>query len=334
MKMAESRKRFGVILVAAVSAMVLSIAGDVSAASWPEKGKVITYYIASGTGGSSDMSGRAIAQFLEKELGVKIVVINKGGGGSQIGVTEYLSKAGTDGYTMLATNAPVCIPPYIDPDRKASYHFNKDIILAVNYGFTRSAVAVKKGSPYKSLKDLVEAARANPSKIKGTASGPLVTNDLAMALLERAAGVKFAHMYYDQQGEQRAALLGGHVDAEFNSDFELMAGQQSGEVETLAVWDNQPVATLPGVPTGESLGYKIYMSSGFGLGFKTGTPKEVVDAVTAAVQRAAKTPEMQEMFRKIGLGVKVMTGKEYADYWKYHESVVADVIADLKKLKK
>lgn len=330
MKVGKCGKRFGVLLATAVCIAVLVTAGTVSAA-WPEKGKVLTMYVASGAGGGSDMAGRAIAQVLEKELDLKVVVINKGGGGSQIGVTEYLAKAGTDGYTILAANTPVTISPYMDPSRKATYHLGRDIVLAGAYGWSPCAVAVKKGGKYKTLKDLVEAAKASPGKVKGTASGPLVQNDLAMVLLNKVAGVQIARMYFDQQGEQRGALLGGHVDAEFNNDFELIAGQKSGEIETLAIWDKAPTPALPGIPTGESLGFPVYMAAAYGLGYKTGTPQEVVNKVEAALVNGLKKPENAEMLKKIGLNAKVMAGKEYREYWTGVEKVVGEVIQGMKK---
>lgn len=334
MKVEKCKKRFGVLLATAVCVAVLLMVGTVSAAAWPEKDKVLTILAASGAGGGTDMAARAIAQVLEKELGMKVVVVNKGGGGSQIGVTEYMAKAGTDGYMLLAANTPVTISPYMDPDRKATYHLGKDIQLAGSYGFSPCAVAVKKGGKYKSLKDLVAAAKANPNKIKGTASGPLVQNDLAMVLLNKVAGVQIARMYFDQQGEQRGALLGGHVDAEFNNDFELIAGQKSGEIETLAIWDKEPAKALPGIPTGESLGFPVYMAAAYGLGYKTGTPQAIVDTVEAAMIRGLKKPEAAAVFAKIGLNIKVMTGKEYRTYWKGIEDVVGEVIKDMKAAKK
>jgi tripartite-type tricarboxylate transporter receptor subunit TctC len=333
MKATKSIKRFGV-LFAAVCVAALLIAGIASAAEWPEKDKVLTILAASGAGGGTDMAARAIAQVLEKELGLKVVVVNKGGGGSQIGVTEYMAKAGTDGYMLLAANTPVTISPYMDPDRKATYNLSRDLVMAGGYGFSPCAVAVKKGGKYKSLKDLVADAKANPGKIKGTASGPLVQNDLAMVLLNKVAGINIARMYFDEQGQQRAALLGGHVDAEFNNDFELIAGQKSGEIETLAVWDKEPAKSLPGVPTGESLGFPVYMAAAYGLGYKTGTPQAIVDKVEAAMLQGLKKPEAAAIFGKIGLNVKAMTGKEYLTYWKGIEAVVGDVIKTSKEAKK
>jgi tripartite-type tricarboxylate transporter receptor subunit TctC len=333
MKATKSIKRFGV-LFAAVCVAALLIAGIASAAEWPEKDKVLTILAASGAGGGTDMAARAIAQVLEKELGLKVVVVNKGGGGSQIGVTEYMAKAGTDGYMLLAANTPVTISPYMDPDRKATYNLSRDLVMAGGYGFSPCAVAVKKGGKYKSLKDLVADAKANPGKIKGTASGPLVQNDLAMVLLNKVAGINIARMYFDEQGQQRAALLGGHVDAEFNNDFELIAGQKSGEIETLAIWDKEPAKSLPGVPTGESLGFPVYMAAAYGLGYKTGTPQAIVDKVEAAMLQGLKKPEAAAIFGKIGLNVKALTGKEYLTYWKGIEAVVGDVIKTSKEAKK
>jgi tripartite-type tricarboxylate transporter receptor subunit TctC len=327
----KSKKRFAVFAVLAMCIAVLPAAATVSAGEWPEKGKVLTLLVASGAGGGSDMAGRMIAQILEKELGIRVVVVNKGGGGSQIGVTEYLGKAGTDGYMLLAANTPVTISPYMDPSRKATYHLGRDIVLAGGYGYSPCAVAVKKGGKYKTLKDLVEAARANPGKVKGTASGPLVQNDLAMVLLNKVANIQIARMYFDQQGEQRAALLGGHVDAEFNNDFELIGGQKSGEIETLAIWDKEPAAALPGVKTGAEQGYPVYMSAGYGLGYKTGTPQAVVDKVEAAMLRGVKKPENAALFQKIGLVPKPMNGKEYRTYWKGIEDVVGEVIKGMPK---
>jgi tripartite-type tricarboxylate transporter receptor subunit TctC len=322
-----------VIVAAVLSLVVLLAAGDILAAAWPEKGKTMTMYIPAGAGGGQDMAARTMARFLEPELGTKIVIINKPGGGNQVGITEYLSKVGTDGYTIASCSTPIVPSTYLDPERKAPYSL-KDIQLIANYGHTSIAVAVKKGSPYKNLKDLVAAAKANPNKIRGTASGPMSPSDDAIILLERAAGVSFAHMFFDQQGEQRAALLGGHADAEFNMTFELVPGQKSGETETIAIFDPNEDSYFPGVPTAEKQGYKVYMYSGFGLAYKTGTPKEIVDIIAAAVKSALAKPACIETFKKIGVEPRPLFGQEYAAYWKYGEDVVRTVLEDMAKKKK
>ena len=222
----KKMKHFVILLVTMVSIVVLITADDSSAANWPEKDKVITLYVAGGAGGAADIPARALVQCLEPELGNKIVVVNRPP--NQVGTTEYLAKAGTDGYTILFANSPTTHVAYLDPDRKAPYS-RKDFMMVTGVGSGPSGVAVLKGSRFKTLKDLVEAAKANPGKIRATASGPFTLGDFGIVTLEKAAGVKFTRMYYDQQGEQRAALLGGHADAEFNGAFEFLPGQKSGD---------------------------------------------------------------------------------------------------------
>ncbi len=121
------------------------------------------------------------------------------------------------------------------------------------------------------------------------------------------------------------------MDAEFNNDFELIGGQKSGEIEALAIWDKETAAVLPGVKTGESQGYPVYMAAAYGLGYKTGTPQEVLDTVEAAIARGVKKPENVELFKKIGLNVKYMSSKEYRVYWQGIEDVVGDVIKSMPK---
>jgi tripartite-type tricarboxylate transporter receptor subunit TctC len=324
-------KRLIMLLAILVTITVLLTAGTTSAANWPEKGKIMTLYVPAGAGGGTDTGGRALMQFLGPELGVKVVVVNRAGAGSQIGITEFLAKSGIDGYTILTTSTPACHAPYLDPGRKATYT-RKDLQLVANYSHTSSAIAVVKGR-YKGLKDLIEDAKARPGKIRISASNPLSASDYSIIQLEKVAGIRVAHMFFDQQGEQRAALLGGHVDAEMNNAFELVPGQKSGEIDVLAVFDKKESSFLPGVKTAEAQGYKSYMYSGNSMVFKAGTPKEIVDTMAETIRKAATRPELQEIFRKISLELNILVGKEHEDYFNYTENIVREVLDDLKKKK-
>jgi tripartite-type tricarboxylate transporter receptor subunit TctC len=326
-------KCFAVVLTALVSASVLWTTGDAQAAGWPEKGKVLTVYVPTGAGGGADTNVRLIMPYLEQELGLKAVVINRGGGGGAIGINEYLNKAGTDGYTLFASILPGQPTTYLDPERKAPYTRN-DFVLAANVTFNPAAIAVAKGSRYKTLKDLIEAARANPGKIKVTSAGPLNASDMGELALEKVTGVKFAHMYFDQQGEQRAALLGGHVDAEANTLPELVAGQKGGEIEVLAVLDDRESKFMPGVKTTEAQGYKAYSYSCVGFAYKTGTPREIIDAFAAAVKKVSTNPEFQKQVEKLGTTIRVLTGKDYDNLWSQTEQQDKEALDLLRQQKK
>jgi tripartite-type tricarboxylate transporter receptor subunit TctC len=329
----KSMKCFVAGMAALMSASVLLTTGDASAANWPEKGKVITVYVPTGAGGGADTNIRLILPFLEKEFGVKTVVINKAGGGGAIGIQEFLQKSRTDGYTLLATILPGQPTTYLDPERKAPYGRN-DFILAANVTFNPAAIAVIKSSRYKTLKDLIEAARANPRKIKVTSAGPLNASDMGELALEKVAGVQFAHMFFDQQGEQRAALLGGHVDAEANTLPELVAGHKGGEIEVLAVLDDRESKYIPGAKTAESQGYKAYSYSCVGFGFKAGTPKEIVDTFATAVKKASAEPEFQRLVEKLGTTIRVLTGKDYDNLWRQTEEMDKEALDLLRHQKK
>lgn len=329
MKITEKKMLRIVILLATMASAVLLTAGTISAANWPEKGKQVTLYVAGGPGGGADIPGRAFTRFFEQELGVKIVIVNRAP--NQVGVTEFMAKAGNDGYTMLLALTPSQNVPYLDPTRKATYS-RKDFLLVAAFARMGHGVAVAKGSRFKNLKDLIDAAKANPGTIKLTASGPMTGGDLGIISLENAAGVKFAHMFYDQQGEQRAALLGGHVDGEVNATFDFIAGQKSGELVTLAVFDKKENADLPGVKTAEAQGYKAYGApSTIGIAYKTGMPREIVDTVASAVKKVSKNPEFIDQFTKIGLTVEPMDDKAFADVWKSNEELVKAVIDGAQK---
>ena len=319
-------------LAAVVAAQILLTAGNAPAANWPEKGKLITLVIAYGAGGGTDMIFRTMQPFLEAELGTKIVIVNKPGGGNQIGTTFYVNTAGTDGYTLLHATLSSCPVVYLDPDRKATYS-RKNFELITNITHDAIGFAVKKGR-YKSIKELVAAAKERPGKVLIASSGPMSTPDLATFFLEKAAGVKFGHIFFDQQGELRAALLGGHIDGEANLIMEEVQGHKSGEIEVLAHTSNSRYKTLPDVMTMEEQGYKVQWYNSAGLVYKAGTPREIVDTVAAAVKRASENPECQKQFDKMGITLRVFSGKEYADYWTRTEELLKASLTDIKATNK
>jgi tripartite-type tricarboxylate transporter receptor subunit TctC len=317
---------------AVVNAQIMMTSGNASAANWPEKGKPITLIVPYGAGGGSDMIFRAMQPFLEAELGTKFVIVNKPGGGSQIGTTEYLNKAGTDGYTLLNCVLSSFPAVYLDPARKAPYS-RKDFQLITNIASNSIGIAVKKDSRYKSLKDLVAAAKANPGKVLIASTGPMSTPDVAIFAIEKAAGVKFGHMFFDGQGEMRAALLGGHIDGEANPILELVPGHKSGEIEVLVNTGDSRFKGLPDVMTAEEQGYKAYLYSSQGLTYKAGTPKEIVDAMATAVKRISENPEFQKLFDKLAINLRIISGKEYDDFWSQTESLVGAALIELRARK-
>ena len=298
--------------------------------SWPKKGQIITQNVPYGSGGGADITARTIQPMLEKELGVSMPIVNKSGGSGQVGMTDFVTNAKPDGSTIVWTLLPGVPASYLDPERKAVYSF-KDIALVSNFAFDPVTISVKKGSQFKTLKDLVDYAKANPAKIRASSSGLMNTSHVGGVQLEQAAGIKFAHMFFEQQGEQRAALLGDHLEVELNTTSEVAPGLKSGELEILAVFDAKENPFLPGVPTAKSMGYDVEMASSRGISVLAGTPQIVIDTLANAVKKIEADPANQEQFKKMNLGTRYLGPKEYNDYWMGVEKTVKVVLDSTKK---
>jgi len=159
--------------------------GLAGAADYPIKSRAISIIVPFAPGGANDVAARVQAPVLEKELGVSVVVVNKPGASTQVGMTQ-LVQAKPDGHTLGLLTLPGAMLAYLDPSRKAIYS-RKDFKVVALQSWDPNGLAVKTDSPHKNLKDLVEAARANPEKIKVGTSGLLSTDhrDSLFLLMKR-----------------------------------------------------------------------------------------------------------------------------------------------------
>lgn len=301
------------------------------AAGFPEKGKVVMWTVPWGAGGGGDITARAFQPLLEKELGVSITVLNKAGGGGQTGLQEFLKSAKPDGYHIASTHLPNTAASYLDPERQATFTL-KSFALVGNMVLDPVVFSVKKDGPYKTLKDVVDAAKANPGKLRLTSAGLMTNSHVGAIQLELASGAKFAHMFFEQQGEQRAALLGGHVEVEANPVSETAPGVKDGELLPLGIAAREESKYLPGLKTVISQGYDgVAMAAYRAISLPAGTSPEIVDRWTKALQKAATAPESIEMFDKMTLAAKYMNPQELMADWLEVEKVVQKILDQMKK---
>jgi len=287
-------------------------------ASFPEKGKSITLIIPWAAGGPTDVGGRLLASGLEKELGVPVQVVNKEGAGSQVGISA-LAKAKPDGYTIGVTNLPSSITPYLDPSRLASYG-RKDLQPIANHVWDPETVGVADNSPYKTLKDLVDAAKAKPEGIKAAITGLQSDNHLALLLFQKEAGIKFSVVTMEGTAQANPALLGGHVDVLFQSSGGFAPLVKGNQARLLGMMDKQESKFYPGVKTFESQGYNVSYASSRGISVPVGTPKEVVDVIAQATKKAMESDEMKKKMDEGFFLQRYMGPEEYATYWDQFEA--------------
>jgi tripartite-type tricarboxylate transporter receptor subunit TctC len=276
--------------------------------------KSLQMIVAFPAGGGTDVGARILASLAEKEIGQSIVVVNKTGAGGQVGWTEF-SRARPDGYTLGFINLPGLNTIILDPERKSIFQVDS-FTPVINQVLDPGVIWVKGDSPYKTLDDLVEAARKSPGKISACTTGILSDDHLAILMMHEAAKVEFRIVHFDGGAQQLTAILGGHVEVAFDNVGGIVKRVQSGEVRALAVMDTERSKFLPDVKTTVELGFKTVVSNSTrGVAVPKGTPANAIKAIEEAFKRAMNNPEHVKKMDDAGLALRVMVGADYAKYY-------------------
>ena len=285
----------------AVAAGAFSTATPAFAADFPD-GRPIRIFVATGVGTGSDLTARQIAAGLSKEWKSPVVVDNKTGAGGVIG-TEFVAKAAPDGYTLLGTYAQHYTNQLV---QKTPYDAVKDFEPIARIANSALVISVAPNSPYKNLKDVVEAARKKPGVVSYGSAGNGTTSHMAAALFASMAGVSLNHVPYKAPGQVALDAAAGQIDLSFNGMSSVLPLIKAGRLRPLAVTTAQRSQSLPDVPTVAELGYPGYeAASPVWIFAPRGTPQPIVDKLSAAVTQQARTPAFKELCLTQGLEVDV-----------------------------
>ncbi len=309
-------------LWAIVAAAVLMLVSPAVSADYPQKGKTITLIIPHEAGGAPDVAGRLLASGLEKELGVPVVVVNKPGASTQIGLTQ-LVQSKPDGYTFSSVAFPTSLT-YLDPARKAIFTRKSFQPLAMHV-LDVNVIAVKYDSPYKNIKDLVEAAKKAPKNI--TAAVGVRNDDHFTALMfEKAAGIRFAHVTFPGgMAPALTQLIAGKIDVFCGNLGDMRSVVKNQQARILGVLDDERSQFFPDVPTMEEQGYKIYNSSSRGYVLPAGTPKPVVDVLSNAIKKVFDSDEHKKRIADMTLALRYKTPEDFGKYWEEFETQVIEL---------
>ncbi len=324
-------KRLVVLLaVSLLSGLFCSPFSQASTAKtdFPIKGRTISLIVPFAAGGGTDVAARLLGNLMEKDLGVQVMIVNKPGAGSQVGVTA-LATAKPDGYTIGVTPFPHIMTCYLDPQRQAV--FSRASFEPVGAFMVNPVISsVAAGSPHKSLKDVLEAAKANPGTIKAGTTGILGPSHLGLLQLQKVTGVKFAVVHFDGGAPQMTALLGGHIDLASNITPEVMGPSRAGQIRVLGVMDKRESPFLRGVPTLESQGYPVVATSPVGISAPAGTPKEIVAILAASMKKAVATADWKSKMEELGFTTMEPDPGEYSVFWQETETQIKPLM-DLAK---
>lgn len=301
-------------------------AGD----DFPKKGKSVDLVVAFSSGGAVDTAARLIQPILEKELGTNVEVINKPGAGGQIGYTQ-LTSAKPDGYTIGATGSPSVVVSPLDPARGAKYNRSSFQPLGRQV-IDPTVIAVQPDSPYKTLKDLLDAAKANPKSMTASTTGLQTGEHFALAQLQETTGADFAPVHFSEGASQATtAFLGKHVDILVANVSDVNDLTKQGKARVLGVMTAERAPSLPDVPTFKESGYDLEAGTARGYSAPAGLPDAVAKKLEAAIQKAIEDPTVVQKMNDLGLQTSYLSGQSYEQFWAGQEEDFKKVLPLVQK---
>jgi tripartite-type tricarboxylate transporter receptor subunit TctC len=271
-------------------------------------------------GGSADFLSRVAADELSRELEVAVVVENRPGAGGNI-AAEIVARAPADGYTLLnATDKAVNIALYKSPG-----YAEKDFKGVTRVARGPTVIVVNNDSPFKTLQDLIQYAKANPGKLFNASAGYGSAPHLASVLFESVADIKFTSVQFKGGGPATQSLIAGDTQINFATAPTVMGFVRAGRVRALAVSTRQASPAVPGVPGAEEAGLPNYnFAFSFGLYVPAATPPAVIRRLHAAGVKGLSKPETVAKIAVQGMDAAPSASSEAFDaeiraeapYWK------------------
>lgn len=243
-------------------------------------------------GGGTDFVARIVALKLPDAIGQNVIVDNRAGAAGLIG-TNLAARAPADGYTLLLVDSS--LPINVSFYKNAKYDALKDFDPVTDVADTPYLLVVQQGSPYQSVRDVVNAAKAQPGRINFGSGGNGSGGHLTGELFQLRSGVKLTHVPYKGLGLALSDVMGGQIQMTFTSAPSAMALIKSTRIKALAVTTEKRIASLPDVPTFGEQGVKdVLVTNWYGIASIGGTPRPVLDKLHAALLRVIAMPDVKE----------------------------------------
>jgi tripartite-type tricarboxylate transporter receptor subunit TctC len=308
---------------AIVAGMGLLGSGSVGPVAWAQS--AIKFVIPVPPGGPLDLIARVLADQIAHKHGVNIVVENRAGGANVVAV-QAVAHAAPDGNTIFIHSPSLLITPQLQKDGYDPFKLFDPVCTLVN---SPVVVAVNADSPYRTLGDLIGAARSHPGQLTIAGVGAATPIRLGVELLQRATQVSLTYVPFKGDGPGVTALLGGHVTA-ILANFASVSGHISeGKLRALAVGSRTRISALPDVPTVAESGYKDYeVGVWFGAVVPAGTPKEKIGQLGAWFTEALQASEVKAKLAAQQLDSVAACGARYTAFLRAQYDAFGGVIRD------
>jgi len=301
------RKRYGVLLAALVGWAAPALADE-----WPDR--PIKAFIPFSAGSATDVIPRAVFDPLSAVLGQTIIVENRGGAGGTLGVGAVV-KAEPDGYTILANSSAHTVAPWIVPN--LPYDTARDLAAVVPLGRNANVMVVNPSRGWKTVQDLVAAAKAKPGSITYGSAGVGTATHISAERFRLSAGFEAVHVPYKGGPEALTDLLGGRIDFYYCPISTAIPLVRDGRLVALAVSTPARAAAMPDVPTSVEAGYpNSDYTVWYGVFMPAKTPRAIVEKLHQEAAKAMREPAVQERFKQLGVEAMPMTVGEFEKFFK------------------
>lgn len=272
----------------------------------------ITFVVPYGVGGSADQRARQIGQKMSQAFKQPIVIDNKAGAGGNIG-TEFIAKATADGYVIGMGNfAPLAINKTLFGNLR--YDPQRDVTPVVLLEKGPLVLVVNASSPYKSVQDIVSAAKRRPGTLTFSSGGIGGTHQLSAELFKQSAGIDMIHVPYKSGAAGLADLMAGSVDLMFDQMYSAVPGIKSGKLRPLAITSRGRSPLLPEVPSFGELGYpKVVVLNWQGIIAPRGTPQSIIAKLNKTANDALKDPQIREIMLSQGNEIGGGSPEEFSE---------------------
>ncbi|MGE5164094.1 MAG: Bug family tripartite tricarboxylate transporter substrate binding protein [Sphingobacteriales bacterium] len=293
-------------LVAAL--FVLGAAPSSHAQDYPNR--PVTLVIPWPAGGTTDIGMRALASATEKYLKQKIVIENRPGAAGVLGPQQVAQSAAPDGYTLVQIPITVFRFPFM---RKTTLDPATDFTYIIGVSGYTFGVVVRSDAPWKTFRELIDYARANPGKINYGTPGAGTTLHITMEQIAKQQGIKWVHVPFKGTPETTGALLGGHIDAVADATG-WSSLVDSGQLRLLVLWTATRSKNWPDVPTLREAGIDMVSNSPFGIAGPKGLDPAVVKIIHDAFKKGAEDPAYLEATAKLDQEPAYMSSDDYRRY--------------------
>lgn len=300
-----SRRQFIHSLAALAATPVLPAMAQAPAGAWPQR--PIELIVPFAAGGGTDVLARALAEVARKHLPQDLIVLNRAGASGAVGWTE-LANARPDGYKIGIITVELTMIPHMGLTKISS-----DAVLPVaRLNADPATIAVRADSPYRSIEELIAAARKDEAAVRIGNAGPGSLGHLAAAALQDKVGVKFNHAPYRGANPAVLDLLGGHIEAVAVTPVEVATYVAAGKIRPLAIMAEQRIqAGWEAVPTLKERGIDLLIGGWRGLAVPRNTPDAVVQTLRKAMALTLKDPVLRETMAKQNMGEGYLDQPEF-----------------------